>query len=167
MDVILDQITGALRVGLHYLAVTAALTIPDICAALESENGETSKAQYREWYDKWLAHKYPMISSMDMYRLRCGVVHQGILEPNGMQYDRIVFMVAGGMHCCVSANNGGLAESALQLNAALFCMDVIESAQAWYAARKDDVVVARNFSRLLQFRPMGLHPHFFGIPLIA
>jgi hypothetical protein len=167
MDMILNQITGALAAGLHYLAVTAALTLPDICAALESHDGETSKSKYLAWYERWLARKYPMVSGHDMYRLRCGVVHQGILGPNGMQYDRIVFVINVPMHCCVSAGNGGSSESALQLNVSQFCRDVVESVHEWYAAKHDDAVVAKNLPRLLQFRPNGLHPHFWGIPLIA
>jgi hypothetical protein len=35
------EIELALQVQLYYLALISALTLPDICAALEAENGET------------------------------------------------------------------------------------------------------------------------------
>ena len=163
MDVILGQIERALDRGFHYLAIVSALTLPDLCAALEAANGETTKAAYRGWYDAWLAPKYPMISRIDIYRLRSGVVHQGILGPNGMQYDRIVFTIHGHgaiIHGNLSANNAGVQGSALQLDAGIFCSDVIESVRQWYSAKKDDPIVKANMPRLLRFRPHGSPPHF-------
>ena len=169
MDVILKQIDRALDRGFHYLAVVSALTLPDICAALESPDGRTTRERYKAWYNSWVKNKYPMISDDDFYRLRCGVVHQGILGPQGMQYSRIVFTLPGHarMHACISRDNAGVIESALQLDAISFCRDLMESVNEWYAAKQNDANVQKNLPRLLQFRPNGLPPHFVGLPVIA
>jgi hypothetical protein len=55
------------------LHVTACL--PDICAALQSKNGETHKKLYISWCDQFL--RDPMLSGVEMYRMRCKVLHQG------------------------------------------------------------------------------------------
>lgn len=170
MDLILKQIEHALSVQLHYLAVASCIALPDLCAALESPTGETSKAQYRAWYDAWILPKYPEISSFDMYRLRSGIVHQGVLEPSGMQYTRVIFMIPGFgvvMHRCRLANNGGSSESALTLDATQFCRDIMASVSDWYKATKNDPTVESNLPKLVQFRPNGLAPHIVGVPLIA
>lgn len=77
MDDILNEIDRALAAGLYYLAIAMALTIPDICAALEAENGETNQQKYKAWYESNLAYKYTNITAQDCYSLRCGVLHQG------------------------------------------------------------------------------------------
>src|SRR5688572_18572866 len=94
MELILSQISGGLTAGLHYLSVVSALMLPDHCAALESADGRSSQKKYEAWFEAWLAAKYRgWLTASDMYRLRCGAVHQGILAPTGMQYTRVVFMV--------------------------------------------------------------------------
>ena len=163
MDVIIRQIERGLERGFHYLAIVSSLTLPDICAALESANGQTSQPLYRAWYDAWLGPKYPDITSFDMYRLRCGTVHQGTFGPPGMQYERIVFMIRGKgsfIHC-------NIVDNVLQLDSERFCHDMIESVKSWYNAKANDPNVQTNMPRVLQFRPNGLPPHFVGMPVIA
>jgi hypothetical protein len=55
MEVILREIERALVLQLYYLAVAMCLTLPDICAALEADDGETSGARYKAWYNTNLA----------------------------------------------------------------------------------------------------------------
>lgn len=49
--------------------------IPDICAALESRNGEATSDRYIAWSDRYLPD--PLLSGADRYRMRCKVLHQG------------------------------------------------------------------------------------------
>jgi hypothetical protein len=170
VDTILNEIEGALECGLYYLAVTSALTLPDICAALESPNGTTSKQSYKAWYDTWLAPKYPSIASGDMYTLRCAVVHEGTLghSHSNMQYVRIVFVLTDGApHCGFFYGNAGEEEYALSVHAGRFCKDIIDSVRQWYEAKKGDPNVIQHFPKLLQFRPDGIPPHIVGLPVIA
>jgi hypothetical protein len=90
METILLEIEKALKAGLYYIAVMMALALPDICAALESANGETSGPKYKSWYVTNFGVRYPKLSANDCYKLRCGIVHQGRLGHPSMQYGRII-----------------------------------------------------------------------------
>jgi hypothetical protein len=43
------------------------------------------------WYGAWMAAAYPEITPTDIYSLRCGVVHQGVMAHSKMQYERVLF----------------------------------------------------------------------------
>ncbi|MEO8049751.1 MAG: hypothetical protein ABI833_04980 [Acidobacteriota bacterium] len=49
MKEITDEVEKALSAGFYHLAIITALGLPDICAALESDDGETSGAKYKAW----------------------------------------------------------------------------------------------------------------------
>src|SRR6267154_323178 len=134
MNTILEEIEKALQSQLFYLAVASALSLPDVCSALESPNGTTSGAQYKAWYSAWLGHKYPNITPDDIYSLRCGVVHQGRFGHPRMQYSRVLFAIPNPGRI-VFHNN--IVDDALNLDAPMFCRDVLESALTWYEAKKD------------------------------
>jgi hypothetical protein len=59
MEMILSDIERALTARLYYVAITTALTLPDICAALESPDGTTSGPKYKAWYNLHLGPIYP------------------------------------------------------------------------------------------------------------
>jgi len=164
MDTILGEIEKALDAQLYYLAVASALSLPDICSALESPSGTTSGNQYKAWYEAWLAAQYPRITADDIYSLRCGVVHQGRFGHPKMQYSRILFTIPN-VNQNVYHNN--LMNDVLNLDAPWFCRDVIKSVMKWYEAKKDDPNVKQNLPRLLRLHPNGLAPYMVGMPLIA
>jgi hypothetical protein len=47
MDFLSEQIERALAAQLYYLAVVCALTLPDVCSALESPDGNTNGNLYK------------------------------------------------------------------------------------------------------------------------
>ncbi len=49
--------------------------LPDICAALQSDDGETTRARYKDWCTKYFAE--PLLNAEERYRMRCKVLHQG------------------------------------------------------------------------------------------
>ncbi len=93
MKAITSEIERALSAGLYYLALAMSLSLPDICAALESPDGETSGQRYKRWCDVWFLPCYPELTSLDLYSLRCGVLHQGRLGHSKMQFSRVLSTV--------------------------------------------------------------------------
>jgi hypothetical protein len=166
MDAILDEIKTACWMRLYYLAIMLCLALPDICGALESADGKASEQEYRAWADKWLVHKFHgHLPAQDMYRLRCGVLHQGWMGHPALRYNRVAFSVPGlfDLNFFPSKSKPEI----LNLNASRFCKAVVESVEAWYQTEKTNPAVIANLPRLVHFRPNGLDPYFPGVPCIS
>jgi hypothetical protein len=140
------------------------LTLPDVCAALESADGRSTPDRYKAWFDAWLGKKYGRhLSANDMYSLRCGVAHQGKFEHPALQYERIFFTLRPGgtfFHVNVFQN-------ALNLDLVFFCKDVIDSVDEWFAQKQADPNVQTNLAHLVQFHPNGLLPYLKDVPAVG
>lgn len=160
MQTILSEIDRAIGAGFYYLALAMCLTLPDLCSALESPDGETSGPQYKKWCDEYLVKRLPPMTANDFWKLRCGVIHQGRLGHPQMGYDRIIFTLPDGRNNQAHCN---IINNALNLDAIIFYVSMFESVRAWSAAKTADPNVIANLPNLVQFRPRGL----FGLPCIA
>ena len=168
MEVITKEIERAIEAGFVYVAVAMCLSLPDVCSALESENGESKTQNYMAWYERWMGEDYQLfLSGRDMWSLRCGVLHQGRLGNKKFPYDRILFMLTPGFHQCMSDGTGESSERVFQLDARQFCKDMLDAVSRWHAAKQNDPHVVRNTPRLVSFRPDGYPPHFVGMPVIG
>ena len=164
MDIILKDIEKAISAKCYYVAVHMALALPDICAALEAPNGETSGKKYRAWYNANLSAIYPLLTATDCYSLRCGVIHQGRFGHPNMQYSRVIFAIPDPN---VPTLHNNILDDALNLDAVTFCSDVIASTRAWYASKQSDLNVQNNLPNLVQYRPNGFLPYMAGVPTIG
>lgn len=164
MKTLADEIERALSAELYYLALVVTLGLPDVCAALESKDGKTSNRQYRAWCDTWFIPRYPQMTSQDLYSMRCGVVHQGRLGHDNMQYARVLFTVPNPANNVFHQNVMG---DALNLDVLTFCHDMIQAVSQWQAAKQNDPNVQANMSRLLRYHEHGLAPYMVGMPLIS
>ena len=164
METILSEIELAIKSKLYYLAVAMALTLPDICAALESEDGLTSSKKYKAWYSENLAEKYPRMTDVDCYSLRCGVLHQGRCGHPNSQYGRVIFTIPNAQR---NVFHNNIINDALNLDAPQFCADVVQSVRDWFVGSQHLVNVKANLPNLVRFRPHGLSPYMVGMPVIA
>jgi hypothetical protein len=83
MDHLLFEMKTLLDNGMWFSSLTIALTIPDICASLESSNGNTNGELYARWFDTYVANRYQdSLTGKDVYKLRCAYLHQGIFNHN-------------------------------------------------------------------------------------
>lgn len=169
MQLLLQEIERALQARLYYLAIVTVVTLPDVCAALSSNDGESNGQRYRDWYNANVAPTLTWFSDTDCWKFRCGGVHQGRFGHRDMQYDRAIFLLPGPIQLCqgISRNNGGIQESAYLYSADEFCRVFVGAARAWLLTKQDDPVVQANMQHLVQLRPNGLAPHIVGTPVIA
>lgn len=174
---VLNDIAKALDAGLHYLALSVALSLPDICSSAEEDRKPGDKiwkgtqARYVEWCEQYLIPQFSVFTAVDCWALRGGVIHNGKLHGHPKeQYDRVVFMLPDArvyMHECISRNNGGVTESALQLDLKTFCNHMVSAVGRWLDAKQGEPVVRDNLSNLVRLRPGGIAPHFVGMAVIA
>ena len=70
----LEQIQIGLKANLYYLSLFVALTIPDICGAIGSENGLASSDKYKDWFDRYVADKSGgFLTAEDCYLFLCSL----------------------------------------------------------------------------------------------
>jgi len=70
-----DDMKRCRKAGAYWLLLHVVVCLPDICAALESGNGEATRQRYEDWCNKHLSHQ--QLSGPERYRMRCKVPHQG------------------------------------------------------------------------------------------
>lgn len=158
MDSLIFDIESALEADMWTLALSGALTLPDICAALASPDGRTNGERYRAWCDTNFITKYPRLTSDDCWQLRCSVVHQS--RSTTRAFDRILFTIGGFMH-----NN--VIDGALNLDIGTFVRDLLQVSRRWWHLNNEREPVATNKLHMLRLYPQGLSPYIVGAPVIA
>ncbi len=164
LEMSLHDIEKALQAHLYYLALVVTMTLPDICAALESPDGATSKIRYIAWYNTHLAQHYTYLSAEDCYGIRCGMVHQGkVALPR--QVKKVLFMLPNSQ---VKILNGMMGDAFVN-DLSQFCRGVGSKVTSWYLAAKDnDPTVKANLAHLMRYYDQGFPPYVGGaVSLIA
>lgn len=151
MDDLFDQIMQAVDAGLSLLALAGALTVPDICAALGSNDGRTTGDRYRDWVRSELEPKWrQFLTAEDVYAFRCSFLHQGRLEQSKTPVRKLLFIEGtGNVHM-------NLFDDMLQLDLGLFCGDVTEAGRAWTAASAGSEPFDTNLATFVQRRADGI-----------
>jgi hypothetical protein len=156
METVLQEIERALSHRLYYLAIVLSVTLPDICAALEADDGRTNPARYKAWYKANLSTKFSFLTEDDCYSLRCGVVHQGQFGLAGQQYDRAVFFLPhpdpSRTFLVINSTMGTSPNKCYTYSADEFCRAIINTVRAWFSAKVGDVNVEKNLPKLIQYR---------------
>lgn len=164
MHAILDEIEQCVASSNFYAAITLALTVPDVGGALGAPDGRSDGARYQAWYDSNLSARYPWLTAKDFYSLRCGVVHQGQFRNSKLQFSRVLFTLP---EVCGAIFHNNVLNDALNLDAGMFCDDVVASGRLWLSENENNAIVQTNLARSVKFYPQGLAPYMVGMPLIS
>jgi hypothetical protein len=164
MERILQEIAAAWNARLFYVAIAQTLTLPDICAALESADGRSSGSKFKDWYSANAASAFPLLTGEDVWCLRCGVLHQGRFGHPAMQFGRVVFTLPNPQNIDLHMN---VRHDALNLDGLVFCSVMARRVRLWMEANKENATVQANMQSLVQFRPNGLENFIVGVPIIA
>ncbi len=167
----MERFTSAIRNSIAhqnwYAALYLSLTLPDICARLEAENGKTSRIKFVAWFERYLADKYrheigserqmhTFLSGNDCYALRCAMLHEGGSDITTQHcqeaLERLHFTVVGA-HC-------NQINSVLQLDVPSFCNDVCDSVEHWYRDFKNNH--RDKLHRIGELVTVNVGPHNMG-----
>lgn len=166
LESVLAEVSKAMSAGLPYAALMIALSIPDICVTLENSAKSANMESYARWVQTYLHNGLDTPTNKLLYKLRCGVFHNGILSHKDMQYlqcSRVVFTVPGSpMQIDGMTLNGAVCWSAQG-----FCDRMIAAARKWYAEKAGQPGVEENLDNLIRIRGSGLSPYVVGAPLLA
>jgi hypothetical protein len=187
---LLEQIRASLNANLYYLSLFASLTVPDICGALESENGYATPDRYRAWFNKYVAPRYTLAGSaerhlqelpddvremlarnteqlftaQDCWNFRCSVLHQGSSQHQGGRYSRILFVEPDTTTSTLHLN---VFNNALNIDVKIFCNDMIEGAERWLDQVEETERYQTNYERFMRRYPDGMPPYIVGYPVIG
>lgn len=167
MKDLLDQIDAAVRGRLYYVALFAALALPDICGALESEDGLANKARYVDWFNRYVAPRYTgsrgtTLTGEDAYYFRCSMLHQGRTQHASSGYSRILFVEPSSN---VFHNN--VLNDALNIDIRIFVADIINGVNAWLPTVQSSAFFQKNYDTFVRRYPDGIPPYIVGIPVIS
>ncbi len=152
LDLLILDLRNCLSQRLFFAAINISLTIPDICSALESDDGSTDRHKYKRWVDNYFPKEYNhFIDASDIYKLRCASLHQGKFNHNNPKYSNIFFQVSNDsiFHCQIIGGS-------LILNTEIFVSDMIESRKKWLEANKSNPIIQENYQKSFRYYPDGL-----------
>lgn len=165
MHDLLEQIEKALEYNLYYLALQSTLALPDICGALESENGQANRTKYINWYNTYAKEdSINAISGDDCYKFRCSAIHQGSTEHGNSSYDRIIFIepsING-----ISFHNNTM-DNVLNIDLKIFCNNMLSAVREWLKTVEQNPNFNKNYTHFMKRYPNGFSPYIVGIPVIS
>lgn len=160
---IADEAYRAFNAGYYYLAIAVILTLPDICAALQSPGGDSSSKKYQNWVADWFLQSYPMLKPEDIWALRNGVLHNAKFGHEKLQYSKIMFSLPNSDRARADRNK---VHDALNLDAFEFCGNMVRAVERWQKTYEETLEYKTNVQHLFQYRTfliMGTIP----IPVIC
>ena len=161
MRYFLQQITESLDSGRYYVALFCSVGIPDICGAIDSEDGEANRDTYASWFDTYVGPGYDHFNGEDCYYFRCSLLHQGRIKHPKSSYTRILFAVPSG-----NTFHNNIIDDALQLDINCLCGDIVKGAMTWLQKVEKTARYKKNTELFLQYHPQGLSPYIVGVPVI-
>jgi hypothetical protein len=95
-----EEVELCIRRRCWWALIHVLVVLPDVCAALESDDGRAKASLYRDWCKRFLDDS--VLSPDDRYDLRCRVLHQGTTRTSG-KYNSYSFVYSeylptGGKH---------------------------------------------------------------------
>jgi hypothetical protein len=172
VEALAQEVEKAIDAGLNYLALLLTLTLPDICAALEAQDGRPNERQrdvYQRWYKRNIFDRIGGLKPEEAWELRCTVVHQGRSDASDKRaYDRIIFtMPQTRVGEATFALDSLVINGAMTFHVPLFCGRWLNEVRTWIERTASNTTVQRNLPLLLQVRPNGLPPYIEGAAIIA
>jgi hypothetical protein len=149
-DMMVSEIKRAFNAELYFIALSATLSLPDICSALEKPAGHQRyrkiQTRYEDWCRRYLIPHYKKLTPEDVWILRGGVVHNAMLVKgrDGSRYIRVIFGLPGGnrMNEVTFTDINEHEGTALVLDLSTFCHNMFKAVDDWFAEKKDDPIVA-------------------------
>jgi hypothetical protein len=164
MKEIIKQIRLANENGLYYVALLSSLTLPDICGAIESNNGISNREKYKKWFDKYIAPKYNgNFDGETCYYFRCSMLHQGTTQHHKNRYSKIIFVEPNENYYF----HNNIINDALNIDVKTFCEDICCGVEKWLQDVSETENFKKNISKLIKRYPNGLSPYIVRIPVIA
>ena len=175
MNELLRQITAALDNRLYFIALQSTLTLPAICAKLESDTGAKSKRgldgiKYRKWYNENVSPKH--LTAEECYDFRCSLIHDGSAHRDKHKRGsmrRVLFVYPNPMIKIDNTKFYGMnpADNAVCIDVLDFCHDMMNSVKIWNDKIKDSPNYQKNYDKFFKLHMNGIPTYIDGISVIG
>lgn len=138
---LINEINTALNQGLYLVALSSALTLPDVCGKAEYPKEKTTK-RYKKWYSAYVNADLPVDH---VYALRCSLLHEGNTETKDS--DNIHFRLMTnellqpcGLDFCIKSkvtHKDGGTETQINVYVGYLCTAICKAAKSYYEENKD------------------------------
>ncbi len=168
MKELLFQLQHSLDQDHYYLCLFVALTIPDICGAISSDNGEANGQKYRDWYTQYVYPTFNTLTAEECYHYRCTALHQGKSIPNkNKDYHRIIFLEPN-QRSRISVNRIKTpSETAIMIDLRSFVEAMIQATNGWLKVNESADNYKKNYTSFMQRYPNGFGQFVKGFPVIT
>ncbi|MBY6353795.1 MULTISPECIES: hypothetical protein [Enterobacter cloacae complex] len=148
MQRFVDSIRKAIRDHNWYGAIFVALTMPDICSAIENPYEARVGVRYRDWFNRYLREKYKYkyveFTAEDCYQFRCKCLHQGIARRDGFEKFHLSQTSSGSV---IHMNSF---DGVIQIQVSKFCEDICQSVEQWMLDMKPNPAITLRMQELLE-----------------
>jgi hypothetical protein len=162
---LINDIQKAIDARAYCIALMGALTLPDICSALECADGLSSSERYEKWFDRRVASHYPG----EMNGRQCYLHWFRMFHPSACRVDdrqrteRHAFVVPG------STGNSTVfrANGVVYLDLGVFCLHLGNAATVWLKAVRWTEPFETNSARIFTVHPKGIPGAVVKWPMIC
>ena len=145
-----------------FAALYLALTMPDVCGALESPTAGNG-VRYKSWFERYLAPvnkttigggEVVFMTAADCWALRCSILHEGSEQVSNQKARDVLtrfFFTTMGTHRIKVGDT-------LTLNVARFCEEIADAVEKWSADVRSNADIQARISEIVQIREGGFSP---------
>lgn len=139
---LIDEINIALNNGLYLAALTATLTLPDVCGKVEFPSLKTGE-RYKQWYAKYVLDGN--LPADMVYALRCSLLHEGnanIKAKNQLHFELMTNSLTQpfGIDFCFNSkitHADGTTDQKITVYVGFLCTAICNAAKKYYTENKD------------------------------
>jgi hypothetical protein len=156
MQDFIDAVRKSVAAEHWHAALALALTLPDICGALDDPTAG-SQARYRHWWLVWAqplftaqvgAERVPhvFLGSGDAYAFRCAYLHAGsdLIDDQRASDCLKSFLLTYGTNIHMNQNG-----DVLQLDVGQFSISIADAVERWLRVREADPLLAGRLEGLI------------------
>ncbi|MEK6848209.1 MAG: hypothetical protein AABX65_01090 [Nanoarchaeota archaeon] len=164
---IIEELEILLGQKLYASSLILAFMIPDICAAISSENGESTKNKYKTWFKEYMKKYERHFNGDNAWNYRCALLHQGKLKHPKSDYSSVYFTISQNIkfHNCIAYINK---QKYYICDIEYFCRDVIGAYKNWHDVEKNKINYKRNMADVVKIYRSSLGNIIKpGIPVLS
>ncbi|TXI02835.1 MAG: hypothetical protein E6Q70_17265 [Pseudomonas monteilii] len=173
----MQRFTRSIRAAINhrcwYVALSSALTLPDVCGRLMEPAEKSSEKRYANWFREWMQPLYTSVvpgegeriflSGSDCYALRCSYLHEGGGDITNQRarkaLEKFHFISPAPPPLDWKLHRNLLGGTVLQLQVDLFCLEMADAVERWSQSVIGDAVIQERMQSLLV-----IYSHAPGLP---